>query len=89
MRLVPILLTTLSMASLNACYNFDGRAFFGELLLTAVTASVIQLQLQGTVTAADDGLPIAGATVKVVATVASESWLLRLLTSQGATPFLS
>ncbi len=51
MRRAIVLLATLTLTSLNACELFTGPE--------------PTIQLQGTVTAADDGSPIAGAEVKV------------------------
>ena len=51
MRRAFFLLGTLTLASLNACGLFTGPE--------------LTIQLQGTVTAADDGSPIAGASVRV------------------------
>ncbi len=47
MRRTIVLLATITLASLNACEVFD----VGELTI----------RVQGTVTAADDGTPVAGA----------------------------
>ncbi len=51
MRRVSVLLDTLTLASLNACELFTGPE--------------LTVQVQGTITAADDGSPIAGARIKV------------------------
>ena len=51
MRHAFVLLATLTLASLNACGLFTGPE--------------LTIRVQGTVTAADDGSPIAGARVKV------------------------
>ena len=54
MRHAIVLLATLTLASLNACGLFTGPE--------------LTIQLQGTVTAADDGSPITGASVQVTGT---------------------
>ncbi len=52
MRRTIVLLATITLASLNACELFD----VGELTI----------RVQGTVTAADDGTPVAGVTLLVL-----------------------
>ena len=55
MRRFSVLLATLTLASLNAC----------ELGIMGPDVPGVTIQVQGTVTAADDGSPIAGARVRV------------------------
>lgn len=65
MRRAIVLLATLTLASLNAC----------EL----VTGPGLTIQVQGTITAADDGSPIAGASVelRLVVPTSIASWTSR------------